>query len=130
MGTGCAVGQTGSMGVVSDSAATAGGRVVSSTGGLVEYWAQYGSTAAYSADTAHKTVTVEANVPRSIDVGFGGLARSTTYHFRICAQDSQQSGGPGCGADRTFRTQSFACGETVTTSVRLTASCSASRPSG
>ena len=28
--------------------------------------------------------------------------------------------GPGCGADQTFKTQSFACGEPVTRSVRLT----------
>jgi parallel beta-helix repeat protein len=55
-----------------------------------------------------------------VHVAIAGLTRSTTYHFRICASDSQQTGGPGCGADRSFTTQSFACGEPVTTDVRLT----------
>ncbi len=51
---------------------------------------------------------------------FAGLTRSTLYHYRLCAQDSTQRGGPGCGQDQTVKTQSFACGETVTTNVRLT----------
>jgi parallel beta-helix repeat protein len=118
---GCAVGQTGSASPT-ESAASVGGRVISDTGGQVEYWAQYGLTTAYGAETAHSTVTVGQNVPTSVAVEIGGLARSMKYHYRLCASDSQQKGGPGCGADRTFTTQSFACGETVTTSVRLTGS--------
>jgi hypothetical protein len=117
---GCAVGETGSPGVVSESGAAVGGRVLSTVGGEVEYWVQYGPTTGYGAETAHATVVTEPNVGHPVSVQIGGLARSTLYHYRLCASDSQQEGGPGCGADRTVRTQSFACGETVTTSVRLT----------
>jgi hypothetical protein len=94
--------------------------VLSTVGGQVEYWVQYGPTTAYGTETAHSTVATEPNVGEFVTVQIGGLARSTLYHYRLCARDSQQQGGPGCGADRTVRTQSFACGETVTTSVRLT----------
>jgi hypothetical protein len=43
-----------------------------------------------------------------------GLQRSTTYHYRFCARDSQQSGGPGCAADATFTTSNLECGDTIT----------------
>ena len=43
---GCATGETGSPSSVSESGATVGGRVVSSVGGAVEYWVQYGPTTA------------------------------------------------------------------------------------
>jgi parallel beta-helix repeat protein len=119
--TGCATGETGSHFDVKESGATVGGRVVSDVGGVVEYWVQYGRTTAYGSETAHATVTTQPNVARAVsDIAIGGLTRATTYHYRLCARDAQQHGGPGCGADRTVRTQSFACGETVTTSVRLT----------
>jgi hypothetical protein len=117
---GCAVSETGSPGIVSDGGATVAGRVLSTVGGEVEYWVQYGPTTAYGAETAHATTTTEQNVGRSVTVQIGGLERATTYHYRLCASDTAQTGGPGCGADRTVTTQSFACGETVTTSVRLT----------
>ena len=95
--------------------------MISNAGGQVQYWAQYGLTAAYGAETAHATLSVAQNAPTPVTVEITGLNRATKYHYRLCASDSQQNGGPGCGADRTFTTQSFACGETVTKSVRLTA---------
>ncbi|HEX3277419.1 MAG TPA: right-handed parallel beta-helix repeat-containing protein [Thermoleophilaceae bacterium] len=57
-------------------------------------------------------MTVRGTIP--------GLQRATVYHYRLCAQDSAQQGGPGCGADKQFTTQTYGCGETVTTSFRLT----------
>jgi hypothetical protein len=117
---GCAAGITGSPIAVTATGATVDGRVVSNAGGVVEYWAQFGPTRAYGSETAHSTATVERNVPLPVSVDVDGLARSTTYHYRLCASDSQQTGGPACGADRTLTTQSFACGETITGSVRLT----------
>jgi parallel beta-helix repeat protein len=120
MGTGCAVGQTGSPREISDSGATVNGTLLSNTGGQVEYWVQYGLTTAYGSETGHQTVAVQQNVPQPVIAEIAGLARSTTYHYRFCARDSQQTGGPGCGADRTFKTQSFACNEPVTSSLRLT----------
>lgn len=118
--SGCAVGQTGAPEQISESGALLGGTVISNSGGAVEYWAEYGLTDAYGSESTHQTVQTQQNVPEGVQVAIAGLARSTTYHFRICATDSQQTGGPGCGADRIFKTQSFACGEPVTTDIRLT----------
>jgi parallel beta-helix repeat protein len=118
--SGCAAGESGSPATVSESAAEVGGRVASNVGGPVEYWVQYGRTTAYGSETEHKAIETEKNVPVDVVVAIPGLERSTTYHYRLCAQDSQQQGGPGCGEDRTVTTQSFACGETVSADVRLT----------
>jgi parallel beta-helix repeat protein len=97
-----------------------GGKVVSNTGGQVEYWAQYGLTKAYGSQSAHQTINVAQNTPTTVGVEITGLQRATLYHFRLCAQDSQQHGGPGCGEDRSFTTQSAGCGDVVTSDVRLT----------
>jgi parallel beta-helix repeat protein len=94
--------------------------VVSDAGGQVEYWAQYGPTTGYGSETAHQTITVAQNAPVTVHVTISGLQRATTYHYRLCAQDGSQRGGPGCGADKQFTTQSYGCGDTVTTDVRLT----------
>ena len=117
---GCATGVTGSPRTVTATQAVVDGRVVSTVGGAVEYWAQYGPTRAYGSQTPHSTATAQRNIPLPVVIEIGGLARSTIYHYRLCASDSQQTGGPACGSDRTLRTQSFECGETITSSVRLT----------
>jgi parallel beta-helix repeat protein len=117
---GCATGQTGAPASVEPEAARVLGNVVSDTGGDVEYWVQYGTTEALGLETAHATITVPQNTPTGVSVRISGLARSTLYHYRLCAQDSQQQDGPGCGEQRTFTTQAIGCGETVTTDVRLT----------
>jgi hypothetical protein len=96
------------------------GKVISDTGGPVEYWAQFGPTTAYGSATAHQTVNVAQNALVTVRVTITGLQRSTTYHYRLCASDSQQKGGPGCGQDQSLTTQSVGCGETVTTDVKLT----------
>ena len=118
--TGCATGQTGAPLEVGPGDATVIGNVVSDAGGPVDYWAQFGPTTAYGSESGHQTVTVAKNAPTPVIVPIGGLARSTLYHYRLCAQDGSQRGGPGCGEDRTVRTQAVGCGETVTSDVRLT----------
>ena len=90
------------------------GTVVSDAGGQVEYWVQFGPTSAYGSESAHQTIATAENTPTGVRASVDGLARSTTYHYRLCAQDGSQKGGPGCGEDHRFKTQSFACGETVT----------------
>jgi parallel beta-helix repeat protein len=117
---GCATGQTGDPTEASDAGATIEGHVVSDVGGEVEYWVQFGLTKAYGSESVHETASVAQNTPTEVFPSFGGLARSTLYHYRLCAQDRSQRGGPGCGEDRTVKTQSFACGETVTSDVRFT----------
>jgi Right handed beta helix region len=94
--------------------------VVSDAGGQVEYWAQYGLTTGYGSETSHQTVTVAQNALVTVHVTISGLQRATTYHYRLCAQDNQQRGGPGCGADVQLTTQPYGCGETVTTDAKLT----------
>ena len=61
---------------------------------------------AYGQESALQTIETEARRPRDVFDKLTGLQRATTYHARLRAQDAQQSGGPGCGEDRTFRTQS------------------------
>lgn len=95
--------------------------MASDVGGAVQYWVQYGRTTAYGSETPHATVTLQPRTPTFVFVEIDGLARETEYHYRLCASDSQQRGGPGCGVDRTFVTESALCGKTVTTSLRLTA---------
>jgi hypothetical protein len=51
-----------------------------------------------------------------------GLERDTTYHYRLCAQDSQQGNGPGCGEDRSVTTPNLDCGDVITADVALSAS--------
>jgi hypothetical protein len=54
-----------------------------------------------------------------VSVLLAGLERSTAYHYRLCARDSAQSGGPGCGEDRTFTTPNVDCGDVITQDVVL-----------
>jgi hypothetical protein len=119
--TGCATGLPGEAVEVSHNHAQVVGGFVSDTGGEVEYWVEYGPTRAYGFESEHFTHPgVQPNEVRSVGAELRGLERETRYHFRFCAQDTAQKGGPGCSEDRTFKTQSFACGETVTTGVRFT----------
>ena len=118
--TGCAIGVTGAPSGVTHEQATVEGSVISDAGGEVEYWAKYGRTTAYGSETAHETVEGQKNTLTAVNILLEGLERDTAYHYRLCAQDSTQQGGPGCGEDRRVRTQSFACGETIAEDVRLT----------
>jgi hypothetical protein len=65
-------------------------------------------------------------------VGVTGLQRSTTYHYRLCAQDSQQGGGPGCGEDKSFTTPNLECGDVITHDFTLSGfvHCEHSPPTG
>jgi hypothetical protein len=105
---------------ISQTDAVVDGKVVSNSGGQVEFWVQYGPTKAYGSETAHETVTAGQNEVRSVSPLIDGLAPATSYHYRICASDSQQQGGPGCGEDRRLTTQTVGCGSVVTSSVALT----------
>jgi Right handed beta helix region len=113
--SGCATGFTGDAASVSGTKARLSGNVASNVGGPVAYWFQYGPTTAYGSESTHQTApSTQANQPEPVVADIAGLARSSTYHFRLCAQDSQQQGGPGCGEDRTFTTTNLACGDVIT----------------
>jgi hypothetical protein len=113
--SGCATGLTGDAASVSGTKARLSGNVASNVGGPVAYWFQYGTTTSYGSESTHQTASsTQANQPHPVVADIAGLARSSTYHFRLCAQDSQQQGGPGCGEDRTFTTTNLACGDVIT----------------
>jgi Right handed beta helix region len=118
--TGCATGFSTTPTAIGTDDASFPGKVVSDAGGQVEYWAQYGPTTSYGSETPHQTITVAKNALAGVTVRISGVQRATVYHYRLCAQDSQQQGGPGCSADQHFTTQTYGCGETVTTSFKLT----------
>jgi parallel beta-helix repeat protein len=99
------------------NAARVGGKVVSTTGGQTAYWVEYGPTRAYGSKTPRQNIALTKNSAEAVSVTVSGLQRATTYHYRLCARDSE---GATCGADRRVTTQSVACGETVTADVRLT----------
>jgi hypothetical protein len=113
--SGCATGLTGDVASVSGTKARPSGMVISNVGGPVDYWFQYGPTTAYGSESTHQTASsTQANQAQPVVADIAGLARSSTYHFRLCAHDSQQQGGPGCGEDRTFTTTNLACGDVIT----------------
>ena len=118
--SGCATAITSTPYTISPNSAGVVGKVISDTSGDVEYWAQYGPTSAYGLETPHQTVNVTKGALVTVRPTIDGLQRAATYHYRLCASDAQQKGGPGCGEDQHFTTQSAGCGDTVTTDVKLT----------
>lgn len=120
--TGCATGITRQAENVTGTTARVTGQVISDAGGPVQYWVQYGPSTAYGSESAHATVDAPVNETVPAVIELTGLTRATTYHYRICATDSQQRGGPGCGADRTFITPNLECGDVITQDFRLSRS--------
>ena len=128
--SGCATGITGTPYGVSGTRAAVFGSVISDTGGEVEYWAQYGTTTGYGSQTAHETITVSQNSQQPFILNIPGLQRATTYHYRICASDSQQKGGPGCGEDAQLTTANVDCGDTITADLQLSGDLNCIRTDG
>ena len=126
--SGCAKGVTGDPTAVRGTEASFTGRLMSNVGGEVEYWTEYGTTTAYGSATPHETVTAQPNQERVVSVVITGLQRSTSYHYRFCARDSQQQGGPGCGEDKTFTTPNLDCGDVITHDVTLSATLNCDSP--
>jgi uncharacterized protein YegP (UPF0339 family) len=60
---------------------------------------QYGTTTSYGSTTASQSKS--GNTYQSVSANISGLAASTTYHFRIVANNGS---GTANGADRTFKT--------------------------
>jgi parallel beta-helix repeat protein len=128
--SGCATGLTGTPYGVSGTRAAVFGSVVSDTGGEVEYWAEYGTTTVYGSQTAHETITVSQNSQQPFILQIQGLQRATTYHYRICARDSQQKGGPGCGQDAQLTTVNVDCGDTITADLHVSGNLDCIRTGG
>jgi Right handed beta helix region len=119
--TGCAKGMTGPPRFIGATDAIVEGSFVTNTGGRVVHWVEYGTTQAYGFEADRVATELDpGQFTGSVQAKFTGLQRDTVYHYRICASDSDQQGGPGCGEDRTLRTQQAGCGDTLTTDIRLT----------
>jgi parallel beta-helix repeat protein len=119
LASGCATGLTGDPSDITDTEARVHGQVISDAGGQVEYWVEYGPTTAYGSESAHQTLTAQPNTLHAVELVIDGLQPGTDHHYRLCATDSQQQGGPGCGEDRTLTTPTVGCGDTVTEDVTL-----------
>ena len=71
-------------------------------GNPTTYWWEYGTTTAYGQATAHFPAGA-GTAPFAVAGALTGLAPSTTYHYRLVAQN-QQGTGPMYGYDFTFTT--------------------------
>jgi Tol biopolymer transport system component len=97
--SGCSAGVAGSPTYVTDISATINGGVFTSDAGSVSYWVEYGTSASYDHESTHRTYAAPAaNTSFVVSVPIAGLAPSTTYHYRVCAQQ--------CSDDATFKTDS------------------------
>ena len=88
----------GSKSVTSNSATVTG--TVKPNGVPTTYQFQYGKTAAYGSHTA-TTSAGSGTAAIAVSASIGGLAASTTYHYRLVATSA---GGVVVGGDHTFKT--------------------------
>jgi hypothetical protein len=102
--SGCAVGLNPRAVDVGSDSAQLRGDVVTNTGGDVTYWFEWGKTASYGFAGAHILSGVPKEASQPVNELIDRLDAGTTYHFHVCAQDSQEGAGPGCSQDQTFET--------------------------
>ena len=74
---------------VTETSATVNGIVWTTDGGEVAYWVEYGTTTAYGQETAQRTTKLAEDTPHDVSIPLDGLTPSTTWHYRICAEDAQ-----------------------------------------
>jgi glucose/arabinose dehydrogenase len=84
---------------VTGTAATFWG-IVWSQGKPTTYWFEYGTTTSYGQTTAVKDAGSGASAP--VQERVAGLSPGTTYHVRLCQQNSD---GRTCHADQSFSTK-------------------------
>jgi Tol biopolymer transport system component len=103
--SGCAAGFPGAPTYVTDVSATINGLVASTEGGATSYWVEYGAATSYGQQSAVRSQTALAKTAFPVSIPIAGLSAGTAYHYRICAQDSQEGAAPGCSGDATFTTK-------------------------
>ncbi len=99
--SGCTVGLPNGLSYLTDRSVNLQAQVAGSLPETGSYHFDYGTTSAYGSSTPVRSVNFSQTI---LDVGepIGGLVANTTYHYRICPQDSQ---GENCGGDYTFTTR-------------------------
>jgi glucose/arabinose dehydrogenase len=97
--TGCAV--TDPPAEVTDRAATLGAHVFAG-GKQTTYWFEYGTSTSYDHATTHRDGGSSSDGVK-VTERVTGLSADTTYHYRACTTDPDET---SCGTDVTFRTGS------------------------
>ena len=100
---GCAIGRASPATDVTSSGATLRGAVDSDRAQTIDWWFEYGTTAAYDSETPRRQLTFGGRSRTPVSEPISGLAPDTTYHFRLCAQAPDFDAF--CGDERTFTTQ-------------------------
>lgn len=103
--------RTGGVSNLTPTSATLNGRV-NPNGAETTYFFRYGTTVLYGTDTPATSVGAGTN-GIAVSVPIAGLAPSTTYHYRLVAQNRF---GITLGADRTFKTKVQPLGVTLAAS--------------
>ena len=92
---------------------TTGSAVVNGTvdpnGEATRYWVEYGTTSAYGVKSSEQ-VTGTGTDPVDVKVPLTGLTRTTTYHYRVVAENTS---GQSAGVDRSLRTASPAAAPSI-----------------
>jgi hypothetical protein len=102
----CAVGVRQPATDITKTSAVLNGKALSTTGGPGSYHIEYGPTSARTETTPTRTIDFVVNESHPVAEPVDGLDPGTTYHFAVCAEDSENPGDPFCSPDQTFTTDS------------------------
>ena len=100
----CAVGVRGPATDITDTSAVLDGAVLSTTGGPGSWYIEYGPTTARTERTPTRNIEFVVNESQPVSEPVDGLEPGTIYHYRVCAEDSENPGDPFCSPDQTFET--------------------------
>ena len=109
----CAVGVRQPATGITPTSATLNGKVLSTTGGPGSWYIEYGPTLARTERTPTRTIDFVVNEIEPVSEPVAGLDPGTTYHYAICAEDSENPGDPFCSPDQTFATDFDPTGDAV-----------------
>ena len=108
----CAVGIRQAATEITTTSATLNGKVLSTTGGPGSWYIEYGPTAGSRRRTPTRTIDFVVNESNRCPSHRRARA-ATTYHFAVCAEDSENPGDPFCSPDQTFTTDSDPAADSV-----------------
>jgi hypothetical protein len=108
LASGCAFGVALPVKYVAHDRATVNGRVFSNrpAGEDVRIYFEYGKTTSYGTKFGydHATPNPVGGGDYDLATKLTGLEPGTTYHYRLCGQDRDNEGFPGCVGDQSFTT--------------------------
>ncbi len=103
---------TGTAGNVGSTAATLNG-IVNPNGRQTKYHFEYGTSTSYGQSSSEQFISGTGTTGVPVSSGAGTLSPSTTYHFRLVADNIDQA--TSYGADQTFTTTAGPIAPSVTT---------------